>query len=190
MAASQLARKALGLQPEDYYRHWLKKDPNNTDMEEGKKAPQYEKQFSAAVKKIDKLVMHTIAPNEPYKVTIPISNCLNRTYEHENQNTPFDQSEIRGMQYMSLVHTGHHRGIMHVLGIDDDLDALSPSGSGTQSARSGTATPRSEREQNKPRVKMSFADYKAGKRPTSSSSKATGMSGQASGRDSQNGVAT
>lgn len=119
--------------------------------------------FRIADKKIGVMVQR-ILPNLPHLVEVPTTNPYRNKFEWENRNTPFEAWEVKELQHMTLV-SEPNRGVAFIKRFED----FSPPNSGP---RSGTATPRSERDSNKARVKMSFADYKAGKRPGSSSQSA------------------
>jgi hypothetical protein len=120
--------------------------------------------FERSDKKI-RVIAQRILPDIPHLVSVPTKHPYYRSFPDENRNTPFEDWEVRHLQHMTLVSTGS-RGVAWVKGDwQDEYGATSP----YSATRSGTATPRSERDLSKPRVKMSFADYKAGKRPQSSS---------------------
>jgi hypothetical protein len=143
-----------------------------------------------SINKIDELTKKNYLPAVPYLVDVPSSNAYTREFPVENQadRSPFEQHEIVPCQYMTMVMNGS-RGVLRVRGEwEDEINAKAP-GSGSQSARSGTATPRSERDPNKPRIKMSLSDYRSGKKPSSTSLNGTaGLTGSTSGgRSSHNG---
>jgi hypothetical protein len=111
------------------------------------------------------LLAHRTLPNMPHLVSVPTTNPYLKNFRYENLNTPFEEWEVKQLQYMTLV-ANADRGVAWVEG--DWMDKISAN-SPNSGAGSGTVTPYSERDPSKPRVKMSLADYKAGKRPTSSS---------------------
>lgn len=111
------------------------------------------------------LLAQRILPNMPHLVSVPTTNPYLKNFKYENLNTPFEEWEVKQLQYITLV-ANADRGVAWVEG--DWLDKISAN-SPNSGAGSGTVTPYSERDPSKPRVKMSLADYKAGKRPTSSS---------------------
>lgn len=123
-----------------------------------------ESRFSHADREIG-LLAQRILPNMPHLVSVPTTNPYLKNFRYENLNTPFEEWEIKQLQYITLV-ANADRGVAWVEG--DWLDKISAN-SPNSGAGSGTVTPYSERDPSKPRVKMSLADYKAGKRPTSSS---------------------
>jgi hypothetical protein len=112
-------------------------------------------------------IVQQILPNIPHLVSVPTKTPYVREFPNENLNTPFDDWEVQNLQHMTLVSDGN-RGVAFVRGdwLEDHNLASPYSG-----FRSGTATPRSERDANRIRIKMSLADYKAigsgNKRPTS-----------------------
>jgi hypothetical protein len=116
-----------------------------------------------------------ILPTTPYLLTVPSSDPYIKHFEYENKNTPFAPWEVDELRYMTMICEGD-RGVAFPQGDwQDKINSRSPA-----SACSGTVTPRSERDPNKPLQKMSFADYKAGKRPTSSSQASVPNSSQPS----------
>jgi hypothetical protein len=120
--------------------------------------------FDRSDKKID-IIVQRILPDIPHLVSVPTKTPYVREFPNENLNTPFDDWEVQNLQHMTLVSNGS-RGVAWAKGDwQDEYNAASP----YSGFRSGTATPRSEREGHKIRTKMSLADYKAGKRPPSSS---------------------
>jgi hypothetical protein len=120
--------------------------------------------FDRSDKKI-RVIVQRILPDIPHLVSVPTKNPYIPSFPHENRNTPFEDWEVKHLQHMTLVSNGS-RGVAWVKGDwQEEFGATSP----YSGARSGTATPQSERDPSKPRIKMSFADYKAGKRPQSSS---------------------
>lgn len=120
--------------------------------------------FSHTDGQIGSLTQRTL-PNTPHLVSVPTTNPYLKNFKYENLNTPFAEWEVKQLQYMTLV-ANADRGVAWVEGDwADKISANSPN----SGAGSGTVTPHSERDPGKPRVKMSLADYKAGKRPTSSS---------------------
>jgi hypothetical protein len=141
-------------------------------MDSNKKAPKHklscitdDSQFDRADKKIS-LIAQRILPDVPHLVSVPTKHPYMPIFPFENLRTPFEDWEVKHLQHMTLI-SSNNRGVAWVKGDwEDEINAFSPHNSGP---RSGTATPRSERDPSKPRTKMSFADYKAGKRPTSSS---------------------
>lgn len=130
--------------------------------------------FDRANKKIRHLTQR-ILPNIPHLLSVPTDYPYKPTFPFENLRTPFEDWEVKHLQHMTLI-SYNVRGVAWVRGDwEDEINAYSPHNSGP---RSGTATPHSERDPNKPRTKMSLADYKAGKRPASSSQSAAANSTQ------------
>lgn len=123
--------------------------------------------FERSDKKI-RVMAQRILPDMPHLVSVPTKNPYGLTFPNENRNTPFDDWEVKHLQHMTLISNGS-RGVAWVRGDwQDELGVTSPYSGG----RSGTATPQSERDPNKPRSKISwkeYQEYKAGKRPQSSS---------------------
>jgi hypothetical protein len=120
--------------------------------------------FDRSEKKIRVLVQR-ILPDIPHLVSVPTKNPYIPSFPHENRNTPFEDWEVKHLQHMTLVSNGS-RGVAWVKGDwQEEIGVMSP----YSGARSGTATPQSERDPSKPRIKMSLADYKNGKRPQNSS---------------------
>ena len=120
--------------------------------------------FDRLDKRID-VIVRQILPDIPHLVSVPTKTPYVREFPNENLNTPFEDWEVQKLQHMTLVSNGS-RGVAWVKGNWlEEYNAASP----YSGFRSGTATPRSERDANRIRTKMSLADYKANKRPTSSS---------------------
>lgn len=120
--------------------------------------------FACADKRIE-VIVQQILPDIPHLVSVPTKTPYQRQFPNENLNTPFEDWEVQNLQHMTLVSNGS-RGVAWVKGNWlEEYNAVSP----YSGFRSGTATPRSERDSNRIRSKISLADYKANKRPTSSS---------------------
>ena len=120
--------------------------------------------FTRLDERID-VIVQQILPDIPHLVSVPTKTPYVREFPNENLNTPFEDWEVQKLQHMTLVSNGS-RGVAWVKGNWlEEYNAASP----YSGFRSGTATPRSERDANRIRTKMTLADYKANKRPTSSS---------------------
>jgi hypothetical protein len=119
--------------------------------------------FTRLDERID-VIVQQILPDIPHLVSVPTKTPYVREFPNENLNTPFEDWEVQKLQHMTLVSNGS-RGVAWVKGNWlEEYNAASP----YSGVRSGTATPRSERDANRIRTKMTLADYKANKRPTSS----------------------
>jgi hypothetical protein len=120
--------------------------------------------FARADKRIN-VIVQQILPDIPHLVSVPTKTPYQRQFPNENLNTPFEDWEVQNLQHMTLVSNGS-RGVAWVKGNWlEEYNAASP----YSGFRSGTATPRSERDANRIRSKISLADYKATKKPTGSS---------------------
>lgn len=112
--------------------------------------------------KIDELQANFLPPI-PHLLSVPTKDpyrgqCLWET----NRGTPFETWEFDQLQYMTLI-PGDVRGVARPRGgWEDEINARSPYN--MSRSRSGTITPQGERDPNKPRAKISLADYKNGKR--------------------------
>jgi hypothetical protein len=112
--------------------------------------------FERSERRIDYIVQQ-ILPSIPHLVSVPTKTPYVREFPNENHNTPFDDWEVQDLQHMTLV-SENNRGVAWVRGDWQDEPNFASPYSGL---RSGTATPRSERDANRIRTKISLADYKA-----------------------------
>ncbi len=116
--------------------------------------------FERSEKSID-FIVQRILPNIPHLVSVPTKTPYVREFPNENLNTPFDDWEVQNLQHMTLISNGS-RGVAWARGDwSEEYNAASPYGG----FRSGTATPRSERDANRIRTKIKLSDYTANKKP-------------------------
>lgn len=120
--------------------------------------------FQSLDAKID-MLQTKLLPPIPHLLQVPTRDPYMGARPWEtNRNTPFEGWEWEHLQYMTLV-PGDCRGVARPKGgWEEEMNARSPYN--MSRSRSGTATPRSERDPNKPRSKISLADYKNGIRAT------------------------
>jgi len=116
--------------------------------------------FQSLDAKID-MLQSKLLPPIPHLLQVPTRDPYMGARPWEtNRNTPFEGWEWEHLQYMTLV-PGDCRGVARPKGgWEEEINARSPYN--MSRSRSGTATPRSERDPNKPRSKISLADYKNG----------------------------
>jgi hypothetical protein len=97
----------------------------------------------------------------PHQLSVPTKYPYRPEFPFENQNTPFRQSEVKYLQYMTLLSNGD-RGVGVARGDweDDITGANMETSPGSGGAGSNTTTPNPFKDSKKPAVKMSIADYK------------------------------
>ncbi|TAQ84309.1 hypothetical protein B7494_g7363 [Chlorociboria aeruginascens] len=126
--------------------------------------------LSTVDKQIHALVKHFLPPvsyffelrtfltsQDPHLFSVPTRYPFQTIFPHENLNTPFEEREVKQLQYMTLI-SHSDRGVGHVEGNwQESVYQISPP---STDARSNTTTPNPSRDSRKPAVKMSIADYK------------------------------
>jgi len=93
----------------------------------------------------------------PHILTVPTRTPYLPNFPHENQNTPFEEHEVKRLQYMTLISNGD-RGVGFAEGNwEEQVNGRSPC---SAEARSSTTTPNPFRDSRRSALKMSMADYK------------------------------
>lgn len=93
----------------------------------------------------------------PHLLHVDIKHPYNGGYPHEFEGTPFENHEVKDLQYMTMISDGC-RGVADTKGDwQDEINSRSPS---VVAARSNTATPNAGREGKGPVKKISFGAYK------------------------------
>lgn len=112
--------------------------------------------FRGEEKRIELLAQKVIPPM-PHLLSVPTTKPYMRELPPwEKHTTPFAPWEVEACQYMSLV-PYHDRGVIAARGDwAEEISNLSPS----SNSGASTATPHSQGDANKPRKKITLADYK------------------------------
>lgn len=94
---------------------------------------------------------------DPHLLQVDIKNPYNGGFAHEFEGTPFENYEVKDLQYMTMISDGC-RGIADAKGDwQAEINSRSPS---VQAMRSNTTTPNAGREAKGPLKKISFGQYK------------------------------
>ncbi|KUJ09015.1 uncharacterized protein LY89DRAFT_318143 [Mollisia scopiformis] len=120
------------------------------------------KGLEAADKQIA-MLKDRLLPYDPHIVTVPTIYPYSGGYDYENKGTPFEEYEVKQLQYVTLVGETD-RGTAKPWPAAEWVDTIEARSPASMAARSNTTTPNAAanavKESKIPKTKISIADYK------------------------------